>query len=262
MLRCRSVANETQIRLWNEGNAERWLGLREAMTRALRPFGAAALEALAPKPGEVALDVGCGFGETTAALARSTGNALGVDISEPFLRVARASAVPGARFLVADVQTHRFEERFDLCFSRFGVMFFEDPAAAFANIRAALKPGARLAVATWGPWQQNEWAALPLPIVRKHIPAPDPLPGPGPFSLSDASALSSLLARAGFAKVSVTPLELPFDAPAGHLTQVGPAAAALREASEIVRQRVSAELAEALGGRRLRAVALIASARA
>lgn len=142
-------------------------------------------------------------------------------------------------------------------------MFFEDPAAAFANLRAALKRGARLAVATWGPRQDNEWVTVPLPILRRQIRAPDPQPGPGPFGLSDAAALSSLLAGAGFAQVTVTPLELPFDADPEHLTQMGPAATALREAnaSESVRVRFVAGLAEALGGRRPRALALIASAR-
>jgi SAM-dependent methyltransferase len=214
--------------------------------------------------GETALDVGCGCGETTTALARITGSALGVDVSEPFLRVARAEAVAGARFLLADAQTHRFDERFDLCFSRFGVMFFEEPAAAFRNLHAGLKPGARLAVATWGPWQENEWVTVPLPILRRQIQAPDPKPGPGPFGLPDADALSALLEGAGFTQVNVARLELPFDADPDHLTQVGTIAAALREANagESVRLRFAAELTEALGERRLRAVALITTARA
>ncbi len=258
------MANVAQIQIWNEGNADRWLRLRGAVTRSLVPFGAAAFEALAPRAGESALDVGCGFGETTAALARVTGNALGVDVSEPFLRIARKEAVPGARFLLADAQTHRFDEPFDLCFSRFGVMFFEDPAAAFRNLHASLKPGARFAAATWGPWQENEWATIPLAILRRQLAAPDPQPGPGPFGLSDASALSSMLAGAGFTRVSVQPLELPFDANAEHLTQMGPAAVALREAKaeEGVRARFASDLLLALEGKRPRAVALIATAQA
>jgi SAM-dependent methyltransferase len=258
------MANAAQIQLWNEANAVRWLRLREAMTRPLLPFGAAALQELSPAAGETALDVGCGCGETTTALARITGSALGVDVSEPFLKVARSEAAAGARFLQVDAQTHRFDERFDLCFSRFGVMFFEDPATAFRNLHAALRPGARLAIATWGPWQENEWVTVPLPILRRQIQVPDPKPGPGPFGLSDAGALSSMLEGAGFAQVRVTRLELPFDADPDHLTQVGVTAAALREADagESVRLRLAAELAESLGARRLRAVALITTARA
>src|SRR5216684_7181527 len=98
------MVNAAQIQLWNEANAVRWLRLREAMTRPLLPFGAATLRELSPVAGETALDVGCGCGETTTALARITGSALGVDVSEPFLRVARSEAAAGARFLQADAQ--------------------------------------------------------------------------------------------------------------------------------------------------------------
>src|SRR5260370_25838348 len=139
------MANQEQIRIWNEVNARRWLKMRERAVRSLVIYGEEALQALAPRRGEKALDVGCGFGETTIALARLTGDALGVDVSEPLLRVAGAEAAHGARYLLADAQTHPFEERFDLCFSRFGIMFFDDIAAAFPKLRAALQPGGRLA---------------------------------------------------------------------------------------------------------------------
>ncbi|HET9685221.1 MAG TPA: class I SAM-dependent methyltransferase, partial [Gemmatimonadaceae bacterium] len=141
------MANEEQIRVWNEVNAPRWQRLRALMTRPLAPWGNAAMDALAPAPGEHALDVGCGQGETTLQLARRTGYALGIDVCEPFIETARAEAAAGARYLLADAQTHRFAEQFDLLYSRFGVMFFEDPAAAFRNLRGALRPGGRMAVA-------------------------------------------------------------------------------------------------------------------
>ena len=144
---CRHVANADQIRLWNEVNAPRWLRLREPTTRALVPWGNDALEALSPQRGERALDVGCGYGDTTVQLARRTGDALGVDVCEPFLETARAEAIEGARYLLADAQTYRFADEFDLLYSRFGMMFFDDPAAAFANLRSTLRPGARMALA-------------------------------------------------------------------------------------------------------------------
>src|SRR3954469_16676805 len=178
------MANEAQARNWNEVNAGRWQRLRGPTTRPLLPFGDAALEALAPRQGESALDVGCGFGETTLALATRTGSALGIDICGPFLETARREATAGARYLLADAQTHRFDEKFDLLFSRFGVMFFDDPAAAFANLASALRPGARVALAVWGPWQENDWATIPLRVLRPLMPAPDPPPGPGPFGLA------------------------------------------------------------------------------
>src|SRR5206468_7518896 len=113
---------------------------------------------------------------------------------------------PGARYLVADAQTHRFEEQFDLVFSRFGIMFFDDPAAAFSNLRAAMRPGGRFAAAVWGPFEENTWARVPLEIVRRHFPGPTRPSGPGPFGLSDPARLAELLRD--FQDVSITRLEL------------------------------------------------------
>jgi SAM-dependent methyltransferase len=232
------------------------------MTRPLLAWGNDALEALSPQRGEQALDVGCGYGETTVALARSTGDALGIDVCEPFLEIARAEAIDGSRYLLADAQTHRFEEQFDLLYSRFGVMFFEDPVAAFANFRSALRPGARMALAVWGPWQENEWAAIPLEVLRRHLPAPAPSSGPGPFSLADRDALARLLADAGFSQVSIARSERPFEADAAQLAEQGPAAAILRNAGAgaDVRARFIEGVAKALAGNFPRGVALVVTA--
>jgi|1185.fasta_scaffold13746_2 SAM-dependent methyltransferase len=254
------MANEAQARNWNEVNAGRWQRLRGPTTRPLLPFGDAALEALAPRQGESALDVGCGFGETTLALATRTGSALGIDICGPFLETARREATAGARYLLADAQTHRFDERFDLLFSRFGLMFFDDPPAAFSNLRRALREGARFAAVVWGAWQENEWVTVPLEALRAEMAVPDPQPGPGPFALSDPGRLAALLENCGFGQVSIARLELPFDADARQLTEQGPAAAALRNnehASEDLRERFAARLAAMLQGRLPRAVALL-----
>jgi SAM-dependent methyltransferase len=257
------VPNAEQIRVWNEVNPARWIAMRGPLDRALGPFGRAAMDALAPRPGELALDVGCGFGETTVELARRCGTAVGVDVSEPMLAIARSEAPAGVTYLCADAQAHAFEERFDLVFSRFGVMFFEDPAAAFANLRRSMRPGARLAAVVWGAAGENEWVQLPLRVVRRHMPVPAPSTGPGPFSLGDGAALSRLLAGAGFAEVSVRPLDLPFEGDAALLLQAGPAAAALREAgaaAEPLRPILEAELRAEMPAR-LGAHALVALAR-
>jgi trans-aconitate methyltransferase len=258
----RRMPNDEQIRLWNEVNAPRWQRLRALMTRPLVPWGDAAMDALAPRRGDSALDVGCGQGATTVQLARRTGDALGIDVCEAFIETARAEATAGARYLLADAQTHRFSADFDLLYSRFGVMFFEDPAAAFRNLRSALRPRARMAVAVWAPWQDNEWVTIPLEVLRRQMPAPDPSHGPGPFALSDSDAFARLLADAGFDQVSIARVERPFEADAAHLAEQGPAAAAMRSAgaSEEVRARFIEELAQALGGAVPRGVALIATA--
>jgi len=244
--------NAEQIRVWNEVNAPRWIAMRRPLERALRPFGHAALDALAPQPGELALDVGCGFGETTVELARRCGAAMGVDVSQPMLDIARAEAPPGVSYLCADAQTYAFEPRFDLVFSRFGIMFFADPAAAFANLRRATKTGGRFAAVVWGPAGENDWVQVPLRVVRRHLAVPPPSTGPGPFSLGDPAALSRLLSGAGFADVSVRPLDLPFEGDAALLLQSGPAGAALREAGaagDALRATVEAEVRAELPAR-------------
>jgi SAM-dependent methyltransferase len=240
-----TVSNAEQIRLWNEVNAPRWIAMRRPLERALVPFGRAALDALAPQSGELALDVGCGFGETTVELARRCGAAIGVDVSQPALEIARAEAPPGVTYLCVDAQTHAFEQRFDLVFSRFGIMFFEDPAAAFANLCRAMKPGGRFAAVVWGPAAENDWVQVPLRVVRRHLAVPPPSTGPGPFSLADPAELSRLLSAAGFGGVLVRPLDLPFEGDAALLLQTGPSATALREAGaagEALRSTLEAEV--------------------
>ena len=257
------MANEAMIGVWNDANAKRWLKFRGGLTAMVAPFGEAALNRLAPRQGERALDVGCGCGETTAALAQRTGDALGVDVSQPFIDVARREAVAGARFLVADAQTHRFGEEFDLLYSRFGIMFFDDPGSALGNLYAALLPGGRFCASVWGPFDENTWASVPLQLVRRHLPGPDrPAAGPGPFGLSDAAGLEKLLVGVGFARVSVTPLPLARRTEPSLLLQSGPAASVLREAGEAgdrLRPALESEVAAALKDG-VRSLGLIVSA--
>lgn len=257
------MANAEMIGIWNDRNAKRWLQFRGGLTAMVAPFGEAALERLGARAGEKALDVGCGCGETTTALARRTGDALGVDVSQPFLEVARSEAVPGARYLVADAQTQRFDETFDLVYSRFGIMFFDDPAAAFRNLHAALRQGGRFCAAVWGPFDENTWASVPLRIVRRHFPGADrPASGPGPFALSDPDRLARLLAGAGFTGVSITPLPLERRTEPSLLLQSGPVAGVLRDAGEPgerLRPALEVEVAAALKDG-VHSVALIVSA--
>lgn len=257
------MANAAMIQLWNEANAKRWLAVRSDVAGMIGPFGEAAMETLSPARGERALDVGCGCGDTTLELARRTGDALGVDISQPLIDVARSEAAHGARYLVADAQTHAFEEKFDVVFSRFGIMFFDDPGAAFRNLFGALRPGSRLAAAVWGPFEQNTWASVPLRLLREHLPGPStPQPGPGPFGLCDPARGEALLKTAGFAQVSVRPVEIAHRTRPALLLQTGPVSAVLRdagEAGERLRAGLEAQVAQALPDG-IRAVALVLSA--
>ena len=235
--------NAGQITNWNETSGPTWAELQEPLDRQLEPLGRAAMAALAPGAGERILDIGCGSGATSLDLARSVapgGSVLGADISRPMLEVARRRAVgvPWLSFLDADAQTYPFEAAsFDGVFSRFGVMFFADPDAAFANIRRALKPGGRLAFVCWRTPAENPIMILPATTAHayvKTIPAP-PEPGaPGPFAFADPERVRAILGGAGFTDIALTPHnELigsgDVETALGLSLRVGPLAALLRE---------------------------------
>jgi SAM-dependent methyltransferase len=238
------TSNAAQVEYWNETMGPTWVELQDQLDRMIEPMGLAGLAALAPAPGEAILDIGCGCGRTTLQLGEAvgaSGTVVGADISATMLAVARARPVPATsarpRFRQIDAQTGDLGRgAFDAAFSRFGVMFFADPVAAFANIRGALKSGGRLAFVCWRRLADNLWMRVPLeaalPLLPP-LPAPDPT-APGPFALADPARVRQILGDAGFQAVSVE----PFDANVGRadldssiaLTfRVGPLAAALRE---------------------------------
>ena len=157
-------------------------------------------------PGHEVVDIGCGTGLTTreAARAAAPGRVVGVDVSERMLERARevtaAERLDNVRYELGDAQTHRFDPAgFDVAISRFGTMFFSDPAAAFANIAAALRPEGRLVLLVWQRREDNEWArAIDAALGAAAQPTP---PGADPFSLGDADATARILEGAGFAGV-------------------------------------------------------------
>ncbi len=178
----------------------------------LAPFSPIILDAAALASGEAVLDVGCGCGATTcaAALAVAPGLALGADLSAPMLDRARADAAQAGlgniEFVQADAQDHPFDPAsFDAAISRFGVMFFADPVAAFANVRRALRPDGRMAFACWQQVAANPWFGLPRAAALEHVPAPPALPldAPGPFALADPDRIRQILRDAGWRAVDV-----------------------------------------------------------
>ena len=166
------------------------------------------------------LDVGSGFGTTTLELARAVGEqgrVMALDVSEPLMARLRsrtaAEAVSNIISHVGDAQTEVLPaEHFRLVVSRFGVMFFDDPTAAFANIHEALRPDGRLVFVCWQPLAVNEWVAAPLdamaPVDRADRPSPPP-GGPGPFGLATQEVLHEVLDGAGFSDVELTSIERP-----------------------------------------------------
>jgi len=237
------TVNAAQEEYWNGRAGETWTELSRLLDMELRTLGLEAQAALRPQPGERVLDIGCGGGETSLDLARAVspgGAVLGVDISRTLLAVAERRVEDldaDVGFAAADAQTSDFGgERFDAAFSRFGVMFFADPAAAFANILKALKPGGRLAFVCWRPAAENPVMTAPMKAAEGLIPPQppsDPL-APGPFAFADPERVRRILGEAGFGQVAIR----PFDAEVGGWTleeamavaqRVGPLGAILRE---------------------------------
>lgn len=236
--------NLAQAEYWNAIAGETWARFQDQLDRQLEPLGLEAMRALAAMPGESLIDVGCGCGHTALELARRVGPdgaVLGVDISHPMLEVARrrAAATPDltVSFREADVQTADLGAPvYDGAFSRFGVMFFSDPAAALANLRRSLRSGGRLAFVCWRPFADNPWMGAPMAAALPFLPVPapvDPL-APGPFAFADADRVRTILTEAGFTAIDIRPhdtrigggdvertLQLAF--------RVGPLGAALRE---------------------------------
>ena len=241
-------SNAAQIEYWNATAGETWARFQEALDHQIEPLGLAAMDVLNPRAGEHIIDIGCGCGQTSLVLAARVGHmgsVMGVDISKPMLEVAINRPRPASDLRVAfrqlDAQTGDLGHGiFDAAFSRFGVMFFSDPVAAFANIRGSLKPGGRLVFVCWRPLRENPWMQAPLQAALPLIPPvapPDPT-APGPFAFADASRLRTILAEAGFGNVSIK----PFDAKIGGADveqtldlalRVGPLGAALREHPEL-----------------------------
>ena len=210
------AANADQIEAWNGSVGVKWAANQERLDRMLTPFSEAVLAAAAVRPGEHVLDIGCGCGATTLEIARAVGEAgrvLGVDISAPMTARgrdrAKALALP-ATFELADASTYAFEpDAFDVMISRFGVMFFDEPASAFANIRKGLKKGARLAFVCWRSFGENPWVTVPLAAALAHVAPPEPTPpgAPGPFAFADRDRLASILETAGFRDISISPFD-------------------------------------------------------
>jgi ubiquinone/menaquinone biosynthesis C-methylase UbiE len=252
------------VEFWNDTLADKFDRFREILMNGLSYHSRVPLDKLAVEPGSKIVDVGCGWGDTAIELARKTGpdgHVLGLDCVEQFLETARkeaeSSGVDNVRFLTADVERYPFDPEYDLCFSRFGMMFFENPVAAMRNIRKGLRPGGELKFIVWRTIDDNPWLGLGKQIILQYLDPPGDdarTCGPGPFSMANTEMVSKQLEIAGFENVEferndgpVTVGESPEDAVNFQLA-LGPAGEIFREAGEEAereRSRIQAAMREA-----------------
>ena len=258
--------NQEQIDYWNGDAGKRWARDDATMERLLRPVTEALLDHARVENCRSALDIGCGGGSQSLLLAARIGEAgrvLGVDISGPMLEVAEAKTrqlPPGSAevtFLQADAATQPFEpDSFDLLFSRFGVMFFDDPTAAFRALQSTLQPGGRLAFCCWQSLKENAWSLLPYQAALKHVTPPErPDPNaPGPFAFADPERVKSILDAAGFSDTHLesfnSTLRFSESATLGEsvrgLAEIGPIARLLADQPQDVREQVFLSMEEVL----------------
>jgi len=245
------VVNEEQTSMWNGPAGQAWVDAQETLDRLFTPFEALLVAEVAATGARRVLDVGCGTGSTTLAAARKTGtdgHATGVDLSEPMLALARHRAAREqlrAEFIVGDAQTHAFEPAyFDLVISRFGVMFFENPIQAFANLRRATRAGGQMRCIAFRSAAENpfmttaERAAVPL---LPDLPARRP-DAPGQFAFADPQRVQAILEDSGWSDIHIEPIDLTCAMPEAaldqYLARLGPVGQALRGADEATRTRV------------------------
>jgi SAM-dependent methyltransferase len=244
-------AGGEQTALWNGSSGNAWAALQETLDSLFSPFEPLLAEAVPAGSAHWVLDVGCGAGSTTRAAARrlgAEGCAIGIDISEPLITAARSRAdrdrTP-ARFILGDAQTHEFEPaRFDVITSRFGVMFFDDSVAAFANLRRAARDNAELRFIAWRSPSENvfmttaERAAAPL---LPNLPAPQP-DAPGQFGFQDPSRIRTILEQSGWTGIDIRPIDVACVMPEKdlprYLTLMGPVGRVMQGMDSPAREQI------------------------
>jgi len=254
--------NEDQIAYWNGPGGQHWTDRQQVQDAMLAPVSDILIERAKARAGERIVDVGCGCGATTIALGQTvgpTGHVFGIDISAPMLARARQVAPAGLPidFVLADATIYPFDVgSFDLLVSRFGVMFFAQPAVSFANIRKALRPSGRLAFACWREPRENPWMMTSLQAAYKHVPKLPQLgpEDPGPFAFASEARVVGILSEAGFSGIAMEPCNLSLDVAVGRgldaavegALEIGPASRALEGHPPDVRAAAANSIREAL----------------
>ncbi len=257
-------ANSEQIEYWNDRAGPNWVKFYKQLDGQIGDIGKIAIDRSGVTAGQHVLDIGCGCGDSSLELARRVGPGgavHGIDISQPMLEQAarRAAMEPMLKldFQRRDAQIADFPAAtYSHGFSRFGVMFFEDPVAAFANIRKALAGNGRLTFICWRPLDENPWMAIPLGVAGQFVEPPEPVPpgAPGPFAFTDGERARQILVSAGYSEVTLEALDEPLylSGPgtaaeaAAHATQMGPVARVLGDSDENTVKQVEVALVQTL----------------
>ena len=198
--------NIKQRQFWSGAGGDVWVNKQREMDIMLNPLGDRVIERLDLKSDAKIIDIGCGCGATTLEIAKkiTQGEILGVDISEPMLdkatETAKEMSLSNISFEVKDVQVDVMPQNyFDIAFSRFGVMFFEDPFEAFKNIHSSLKKDGLLSFVCWQNASLNPWQSLSIQVIKEFLDLPAPAPkSPGPFAFEDKTYLEDILRESGF----------------------------------------------------------------
>ena len=231
---------------WSGPAAEQWATHADRIDAMMRPMTDDALRLANVQPGERVLDIGCGSGATSLRMASAVlpgGAVTGVDISPQLLHVAHARAAQTdlpVSFIEADAGAAQFDQKFDAAFSRFGVMFFEQPSAAFANIRKQMRDGGRITFICWRPIAENGWAMVPLEAIKPMFETPWTPPNtdaPGPFAFSDPAKVERILAEAGWRSIAIERWDgdnviaggVSLEESTDFLLRIGPSARAIAE---------------------------------
>ncbi|MEZ5156656.1 MAG: class I SAM-dependent methyltransferase [Solirubrobacterales bacterium] len=257
--------NEEAVEAWSGVLFDRWAEHRDVLALSIRPFSDTAYELCCPQPGERVLDVGCGLGETTLALAEmvgAEGEVVGIDAGERFTGAAAdeaaAAGAGNVAYITGDVQVADLGGPYDLAFSRFGTMFFGNPVAALRNVRSSLRPGGRLCMVVWRNKLANEWLHRGELVVDKYLERPEetdePTCGPGPFSMANADTTTDIVAAAGFEDIALRRCDIDYlmgddiDKAIEVVMAIGPAGELIRLVgadAERIRPQLEAELRDA-----------------
>lgn len=256
------TSNADQIAYWNSAVADRWARRQAEIDAMMSPFTDVLLGAanLGPEGPWRILDVGCGAGETTLLTAQIGHEVTGLDVSTSLLKLAKARAqkadLASVTFFLGDASRLFIDPPFDLIMSRFGVMFFDDPPKAFANLAKMTKTGGRIVFVCWRAPAQNQWVTLPMSALDGLVEAggAKQVDGPGPFAFADPNKVRSILKGAGFDNIKITPFDGDMtmggakgvQAAAAYIAEIGPAARAIAELPKEKRPELIARLESAI----------------